>query len=344
MALNKNAALTSGILEQFPNQTLCEVIKRKSALPKKLNDKKLHKRIKEWIKWFSEQDAPVDFLRARLDEGDLYFKKYSEEEYLMILNDDSNQALLLKFLQRLDFNEVGKPEDKPAEPSKSEVEVVPSTQDTILEEYIFVNKPIDIRADSFVWNFETETCKIKGLINFRGWDKTSDHYLCVASLDEAFSDFKVEEMDMRLAQFYHQITSINEHRESTKQLRCEVGIVCLDTSSQHIQFISTGIHGLLLNGDANFIRAKRIIKNSQAEKFFTRYSCPMGKYTRMFLYNRGLIDQAISKDEKLGHSGIWEIIRTNREYTSWDFNLEFHNFIESNMQYDDIILLGLLLN
>jgi len=328
--------------------------------------------LKPWIDWFYNSKDSFNTLRVSLDNKvELFFKKLSATEYLIILNEFENTTSLINYLERV--------KTSLQEKTKSKLEIIPeelnsklptkpsATSDKIndalriqnliipdkkhisanFKKFFVVHEQQDTVGGDFYWYKKTNEGCIVAIIDCTGHsvEGAMTSMVCNSILNQAFPTFDPANPKRLVMEFYEEMNVYNEKVKSTLDygIGAEIGMFYFNNNANTVSFISSGISAFVKkNNEIELLRSKKIMDYTMLDKYISEVKIDKSNITELFFFSDGLTDQFDSNDDKkLGYKGVKRMLDKQVTFDSENYLKEINNWKGNNMQYDDITMIGI---
>jgi|GEM_PF-5193696 len=363
---------TDNILQNFPKLSFCSILDKSDDASSRNVLKPLldQPALKPWFNWFLNTQEPLDWIRTKFpDQQELIVQKIGESQYLIIVNEVENPALLINFIRKVDFHSDNITTEKTIEPTQEmpQKEVLPVSDPKLQEavriqrmiipkleeikksfkQFFVVHQQQDLIGGDFYWYKTIDNCVLLALVDCTGHsvEGAMTSMVCNSLLNQSMNTFNPESPKEFVYSFYDQLNTYNAVTEDAFDygIGAEIGLFTFNFEKKKISFTSTGIAAYVRTKQSiEFIKSKKAIDATRIHKWIDTQYFDMQEVTGIYSFTDGLVDQFDALDkQKLGRKGVLRMIEQESEFNAEYYKGEIQKWKGNNMQYDDITLLGM---
>lgn len=360
-------SLAQSTKELFPNLTFCEIVNKKEEqdTSKTLSPFETCVPVKNWVTWFCESDETVNYLRINLsDSSQLYFKKVSDNHYLLAYNEVKNAVQLIAYLDSIDINGLSNKSSTKETDQKEEIVddkmqaavriqnmIIPKTFDIQQQfrEFFVVHEQQDHVGGDFYWFRTVGSTTLLAMIDCTGHslEGAMTSMVCNSLINQAVETTQSVDPVILLGEFYKLLEKYNATSEDILDygIGAEIGLFSFNAGAKEFVFASTGICAFIKRGkEIEQLRVKRLMDYSKFSEKVTSSTYSIEGVECIYCFTDGLPDQFDAQDsKKLGKRGVMEMIKNEDKFSADYYNHEIAKWKGDNMQYDDITLFGVAL-
>lgn len=358
------------INDSFPNLEFCDTVTANNIKSKSSKLPQIDA-AQPWFKWLASGQNSCDWLRIKLvDDHQLFIKKIDNEEFILVLNKEENNALLLNFINKFSGNSTTQktiPASKSQEPSAQQDHsaedlslkmqdavriqrmIMPRDEDVSksFSSFFAVHQQQDVVGGDFYWLKQMKACTLIGVIDCTGHsvEGAMTSMVCNSLLNQASASIDLNNLKCFVEEFYTMLGKYNDTAEDMLDygIDAEIGIFCFNHVEKEIKFLTSGIATFIKKTDGiELLRPRKLRDPNDNSHNVQEFTFPMSEVENLYVFSDGVTDLYDSSDKnKLGYKGLRQIIEHESAFGKQYYFDEINKWKGENIQYDDITLLGL---
>lgn len=357
--------LIQHINDQFPELSYCGTIDKSN--PQSYEEIKTsfssNKNIASWLDWIKTTKQSINYTRIHI-EGNLqiFLRKIDATRHLILLNEKENTTQLISFMLNLDYSpeseaitpapkeDTKQVESKLLEAVRIQKMIIPKEEDISkhFKKFFVVHQQQDVVGGDFYWHAQIGNKTLLALIDCTGHsiEGAMTSMIVNTILNQLAIQANSKSPSELLIEFYMHLNSYNEKAANSTSdygVGAEIGLFCFDYDQQNIKFSSTGIPAFIKYSDkVELLKPKKVLDYNNLSETLSDQSLEMTDVQGIYCFTDGVSDQFDASDrKKLGRKGIQKMIEEEGAFNANYYRTELNNWKGSNMQYDDMTLLGL---
>jgi hypothetical protein len=332
-----------------PKPEFCEVLVSVSDVP---GDSPFYELVVNHLEWYYLLNQKK--LSHKLVDGEyVLIMELSENQLIVVIGKTDYSKTIDEFLYLSSSTNNGT-QYKSVEQSDHRLDDAKRIQDLILptkeklghaftEHFVYL-KPQDTVGGDFYWLKSDERYVYFALVDCTGHsvEGAMASMVCSSLLDQALDVYGTSGLDLILKRFYDLLGEYEvDDLGLSHQMGAELALVRFDLRNNVMEFCSSGVRGYLDNGkDSVSLRARKSVMFDPTQLAVVNYSLDAG--AKLYLFSDGLTDQFdLTDQKKMGFERVRNIIVNEKSFSSSYYEEALNQWMGSNLQYDDISIVGL---